>query len=756
MTAYFLENTERSNQMRKPEILAPAGDFKTLKTAIDAGADAVYAGGMRFGARAYAANFSADEVLSAIDYVHVRGKKLYLTVNTLIKEKEFEDLYEYLAAYYQQGLDAVIVQDFGVLSYIRSQFPDLPIHASTQMTVTGLRMAKLLEHQGVKRIVPARELSLEEVRTLCSNTALEVECFVHGALCYCYSGQCLMSSMIGGRSGNRGQCAQPCRLFYQTGTEKNGISILSLKDLNTIKHIPDLVEAGIDSFKIEGRMKQPEYVRCVTEMYRKYLDLYLEKREEPFKVHPSDIRILESVYQRRGYTDGYYVRHNGRQMISFDRPETSSEKGTSANEPKTDKNRTFREKHKEKINGKLILSTDGRDTLSLSCGLARVFVSEDISMKPINAPTPIERIRSQMLKTGDTPFVFDDLEIETCEDLFVSVGRLNEFRRNGLQKLEQAIIKPYRRKLPDRISAPMPKQPELAPETTGKPQNNIWNPMISACVQTDKQFRALLQIPEVSRIYLEDTLFSPEQSAFTDSYGDTGSGHNDLICAARKAGKQVWFAMARIWRKEAEDFYSKFLQDMMALCDGVLVRNVESHLAVKEYDPSYPVITDDSVYIWNLKAKDWVENLQPSMMTAPVELNRKELMDLDIRGMELVVYGKHAVMVSAGCVRKNTDRCDKKSGYLYMNDRRNQILPVKCECRYCYNVIYNPIPLMLLNRTEDLMMLNPSSVRLSFTTESAKDVRKITDLFIKNYLGNQTVNLTGINYTNGHFNRGVK
>ncbi|MEG0721978.1 MAG: peptidase U32 family protein, partial [Lachnospiraceae bacterium] len=260
---------------KKIEILAPAGSYESLKAAVKAGADAVYIGGSCFGARAYADNLNEEKLLEAIDYVHLHDCKIYLTINTLLKEKEIEkQLYDYLLPYYRQGIDAVIVQDVGVLEFIKERFPDLPIHASTQMTITNVAGAKFLEEQGVERVVPARELNLTEIREIAEHTGLEVECFVHGALCYCYSGQCLFSSLVGGRSGNRGQCAQPCRLPYQVEGEKNPSYLLSLKDICTLQMIPEMVKAGITSFKIEGRMKKPEYVAIVTAMYRKYLDLY--------------------------------------------------------------------------------------------------------------------------------------------------------------------------------------------------------------------------------------------------------------------------------------------------------------------------------------------------------------------------------------------------------------------------------------------------------------------------------------------------
>ena len=317
-----IQGTERKIADRttagRVEILAPAGSYSSFKAAMAAGADAVYAGGERFGARAYADNFTGEELIRAIREAHLFGKKLYLTVNTLLKDEEISELYDYLAPLYEAGLDAVIVQDVGVMDYVRTYFPDLDIHASTQMTITGSYGAKFLEEMGVTRVVPARELSLKEIRRIHEETLLEIECFVHGALCYCYSGQCLLSSMIGGRSGNRGQCAQPCRLPYSIDGEKR--YYLSPKDICTLEIIPDLVDAGINSFKIEGRMKKPEYVAAVTSMYRKYTDLYLQKGRKGYQVSSKDREMLMDLYNRGGSSQGYYKEHNGQDMMALDRP----------------------------------------------------------------------------------------------------------------------------------------------------------------------------------------------------------------------------------------------------------------------------------------------------------------------------------------------------------------------------------------------------------------------------------------------------
>ncbi len=321
---------------RRIEILAPAGSYESMRAAMNAGCDAVYIGGGSFGARAYANNLDEDALLRAIEEAHIRNKRLYLTVNTLIKEEELIDrLYRFLEHFYLEGLDAVIVQDPGVMHFIHRNFPELPIHASTQTTITMGQGANLLKNLGVTRLVTARELSLQEIKAIKESTDLELETFVHGALCYCYSGQCLMSSILGGRSGNRGRCAQPCRMPYQFYSGDNRMSsdqekyLLSPKDIQTIGLIPDLVEAGIDSFKIEGRMKRPEYSAGVAAIYRKCTDLYLEygaKRYQDYLKSPDyqrDLMELMDLYNRGGFSEGYGRNYHGKQMMSLARPNHS-------------------------------------------------------------------------------------------------------------------------------------------------------------------------------------------------------------------------------------------------------------------------------------------------------------------------------------------------------------------------------------------------------------------------------------------------
>lgn len=380
------------------EILAPGGSEEGVYAALNCGADAVYIGGQMFGARAYADNPDAGRLTELIKEVHLRGKKLYLTVNTLLKDKELNhQLVPYLTPFYENGLDAVIVQDFGVWQTVRKYFPDLALHASTQMTVVSPEFTRFLKENGASRIVPARELSLDEIRKIKSSCDIEVETFVHGALCYCYSGQCLMSSVIGGRSGNRGRCAQPCRLPYQfeaSGKKVNKADqsyMLSPKDICTLNIIPDLMDAGIDSFKIEGRMKKPEYAALVAMLYRKYADMYLEQGRRGFKVDAQDVMHLMDLYNRGGFTEGYYGQHNGKNMISLEKP---NHFGTVA--------ARIKKVTSDQIVLEALNTLEGQDILELSDGRADTkpyqWTLKDRILK--NQQFKIKNIRSLKLQSG--------------------------------------------------------------------------------------------------------------------------------------------------------------------------------------------------------------------------------------------------------------------------------------------------------------------------------------------------------------------
>ncbi len=721
---------------RTVEILAPAGSWECMEAAICAGADAVYMGGSRFGARAYAENPEQEQLLQAIDYVHLHERKIYLTVNTLLKNQELDELYDYLLPYYKQGLDAVIVQDIGVMELIKENFPDLPLHVSTQATVTGTSGAKFFEELGAERIVPARELSLSEIHDMKEKTGLEIECFVHGAMCYCYSGQCLLSSMIGGRSGNRGQCAQPCRLPYSVAGSKPR-DLLSLKDLSVIRMLPELIEAGIDSFKIEGRMKQPEYVYTVTRLYRKYADLYLEKGKAGYHVSEKDRIELENAYRRRGYTDGYYKRQNGKEMISLCRPETTMEEASGDRDYKM----------KEKINGKLILSNGKRAKLCMEYkGKKNIYsaVSEgEIVQAAQKAPLDVQRVEKQIKKTGNTAFLFDTLTIEMDENIFLPMQALNELRRNGLLKLEETILGHYLRE--QKVSQIHSGFSEIEKEKSGisgeKQRKTADMPVTDVSVQTAEQLYATIQIPEIHTIYVEgDIALEPDVIH---------------ILKENRAEKQIYFSMPYIFRQSTAAYYEKIYEKITGLYDGILIRNWESYEWLRNKNYPKTIISDYNMYVFNRKSKEFIEQTAITEYTVSPELNCRELSELGQGGI-LTVYGYQPVMITANCIRKTTNGCSKKKETLYLSDRYKKKFAVKNYCRYCYNVIYNCTPLMLFDLTDEIRRLDFSRIRLDFTIEKADQVYTVVHLCKKAFGAEKEEKLLKSEYTRGHFKRGVK
>ena len=798
--------------IKKVEILSPAGSYESLKAAIAAGADAVYIGGSRFGARAFADNLQEDKLLEAIDYVHLHGRKIYLTVNTLLKEKELqEELYEYLLPYYKQGLDAVIVQDIGVLQFVKEHFPDLPIHASTQMTITNVLGAKMLEELGVERVVTARELQIDEVAEINRQTSVEIESFVHGALCYCYSGQCLYSSLLGGRSGNRGQCAQPCRLPYKVGSDKDTQYIMSLKDMCTLEYIPELVEAGIYSFKIEGRMKKPEYVALVTAMYRKYVDLYLEKGKKGFRVEPKDREMLMDLYNRGGSHGGYYHTKNGREMLSLTRPNHAGvpalqvlrnngknvsikalvdiHKGDVIELPDGAENYTFsgdvkagqnvniithkkqlfqkdailnrtRNEHlitdiheniikrevKERINGKLILSSTDFAKMTVSYGYIIVEISGDVAQEAINQPMDVARIEKQMRKTGNTPFEFETLDIELYGNLFMPMQSLNELRRNALEELEKQIVNAYRRD--EGIKPPSKMISEENMTILGKLKEAETAECIHVYVESLEQFREAMEHTCVGRIYLDCNAI--------DSVWNNDSIIS-MIEEAQKNEKDIYFCMPHIFRKETIRKYEEHYEHIfMQNWDGVLIRNYESYEFLREHDFEKNIVTDYNLYQFNSYAKNFWMNKQVEATTAPLELNYRELQDVGVQNSELIVYGHLPMMVSAQCIRKTTEGCKKQKGTLAFKDRYQKTFTVKNHCDYCYNIIYNTAPLVLTDQKPEIKSLNPKAMRLNFTIEDRNTMKDILRLYEEVFVKGERSKEPDFEFTRGHFKRGIK
>lgn len=749
---------------KKVEILAPAGSFDSMKAAVAAGADAVYMGGSRFGARAYAENPDETGMLEAINYVHLHGRQLYMTVNTLVKEDEMDDLYDYLLPYYQAGLDAVIVQDMGVFSYIREHFPDLPVHASTQMTITGPEGAALMTRMGAVRIVTARELSLEEIRRIYQETGVEIESFVHGALCYCYSGQCLFSSLIGGRSGNRGRCAQTCRLPFdvlrrldennpnenKNKKKENGVLnpgdskyVLSLKDLCTLDILPDILEAGVYSLKIEGRMKSPRYTAGVVRLYRKYVDLYLKNGRKGYRVDPKDRKELLDLFDRGGQTLGYYTEHNGRDMVvCHEKPVFRQEN----RELYQYLDKTYVEAEvKEPVQGfarvcegePLQLTLQYEDPLTGESRMAGGIGA--VVQTAVKQPMSKERIEKQLGKTGNTPYYFENLEVETGGSPFVPVQELNELRRSAFEQLTEEILRPYRREIPENRQS----QKTLFENKKGN-KTALYH--IHVSVEHPAQLKVALSVPEVGAIYLDSAEFGAEQ-------------WNEWVSRCHEADKQCLLVMPHIFRDRAKEYFETHRSRLeSAGFDGLVIRAWEELELVREWKISIPLVMDYGIYTMNHRAEDFVREMAPELsmrFTLPVELNSRELEARDSRERELLVYGSIPVMVTAQCIRKTVEGCSKCPEYLYLRDRKKKVFPVRNQCRFCCNTIYNSSPLSLLKDKKQIDRLQPEVLRLAFTSESAAQTGEVLDAYVKTFLHQEPVELEG-EFTRGHFKRGVE
>ena len=731
----------KKNQL---ELLAPAGSYDIFRAVLNAGADAVYVGGGQFGARAYANNFSEEELLRAIDEAHIHGKQLYLTVNTLLKEEELEaQLYDYLRPYYEQGLDAVIVQDMGAFQFIREYFPKMDIHTSTQMTICNRYGAEMMKELGATRVVTAREMSFAEIRDIADHVDIEIESFVHGALCYCYSGQCLLSSMLGGRSGNRGRCAQPCRLPYEVyDAKRKKIAcepfVLSPKDLCTIEDIPKLAESGIFSFKIEGRMKQAEYAAGVVSVYRKYMDRYFEYGAKDYHVSKEDMQKLYDFGNRSGFTKGYYEKHNGKDMITFQKPNHAK-----VNEALQEKVREdfCRGEIKEKINGNLILSQDSPAILDVTLGDLHYTAGGDVVQPALKQPLSMEKVRENMEKTGNTPFEFENLTIAMKDAIFLPMKSLNQLRRDALEGLEKLCVEQFRREVEQVDRAGMKAQES----TAGTPEKYL-----SALTEQRCQLQPLLENELVSDIYLDQACYR-RKDLWEELKADIAKIH--------AAGKKAYYVFPSVFRKNTSDFYLGSLKQLDSCSvDGVVVKSLDAVWFVHKYLPQMPIIFDQGLYTYNHRAQEMFREFHPVRMTTPYELNRGELKKRDNTDSEVVLYGYLPLMTSAQCVHANTGKCDTTPVVTYLKDRYGKFFPVKNNCTECYNIIYNTTPLMLFGYGKELQKADFSSFRLNFTVESEEEVRQILAIYETVFYEGRK-NLADVyqgEYTNGHYKRGVE
>ncbi len=702
------------------ELLAPAGSLEILKGVIESGADAVYVGGSMFGARAYANNFTEEELLEAIDFAHLRGVKVYLTVNTLIKNSEFSKLYDYLLVYYKRGLDAVIVQDIGVVKAIHEYFPSMEIHTSTQMTVTGADGVRFLSQFGVTRVVMAREVSLAEMKRIHEETGMELEAFVHGALCYSYSGQCLFSSILGGRSGNRGRCAQPCRLPYTVEGKKDEY-ILSLKDMCGIKALDKLHDAGVYSLKIEGRMKQLEYACGVVKYYRSYIDSM-----KP--VSDADYDRIKALGNRCGFTDRYYFDHNGSDMVTYVKPNFVS----NAAEPSP-------EKRKLSIEGELVLREGEPGSLTVKRGDVTYKASIEPVSAALKAPLDKKAAIDRINKTGDTDFEFSHIKAQIGENVFVPNGALNKLRRDAISGLCDKLLKKYYRddaRYAD-ISS-MCELPEHVVKSDATHEDGAVNAKdyttICSCM-TRAQLDTLISYEGFDVFYLDFDMY--DRKTLIQQFADD-------VKSLTKRNKKVYLMLPTIFRADSSDYFVSIAKELDKVSfEGFVVKNYEELYLTENLFTGKKVILDHNMYTFNDVSRSVFFEHGVSGDTVPLELNSKEIMHRNNIGSQMIVYGYYPLMTTANCVHKNTKGCDKKQKLIYLKDRYNKSFAVCNNCKECYNTIYNSLPTMLTKNISKLKEAGIRSFRYSFTIETPKQIKAVMDDKVAEY-------------TNGHYKRGVE
>lgn len=732
------------------ELLAPAGSREGLLGAIRAGADAVYLAGTKFGARAYAANFTDEELIEAIHYAHLFGVRVYLTVNILTKQPEMQSTVDFVVRMYEQGLDGVIVQDLGLIRELGRNCPGLLLHASTQMSVTGPEAAAWLRRLGVSRIVPARELSLDEIRTIKREEPVEIEAFIHGAMCYSYSGRCLMSGFLGGRSGNRGRCAGPCRLPYTVLDEnhrpvgpdagKKECYPISMRDMCTLEILPDLIDAGIDSFKIEGRMKKPEYAAGVTALYRKYIDRFYrwqkEGRPGRWQIDRQDLRDLKSLYIRSDLSQGYYHQRNGRGLITITKPGYAG-----SDEALLSKIRKLylSAPLKRPVDASCVMRAGEPATLTVQAKqldskqedpAVTVTVTGEAVMKAQKRPVSPEEIKDRLSKTGESPFVFEALQVEADDDIFIPVGKLNALRRSALETLQNRLLQSATRpKMPaDTIAAAgSSRAPKRFHFDDGRPR--LW-----AQVVNKQQLCAALHA-KADAVILDGAV--PVPGSEKERY-DAACKILALPDLCRIPDRP--FVLEQIERAKREHF------------DGILIRSLEELELVRRSGYDGYRIADSWLYAWNRESSALLLD-ECSAAVLPLELTGRELWDTfsDRPGeREIVtVYGRLPLMLTAGCLRKTEKLCrHAEGGFWYLKDRKGAEFPVRNVCSSCHNVIYNSVPLSLHRFYSD-KVIRKAQIRLcSFTVESQAETERILKLFGSSDISEIT---EPFSYTAGHF-----
>ena len=676
------------------EILAPAGSMETLFAAVQSGADSVYIGGTEFSARKNAANFNLSEIEQAVRYCHIRGVKLHVAANILIKEQEKKHFLEYIGKLNKIGVDAVIIQDIGMASKVRQMYPDLPLHASTQMTVTNLSGALMLQRMGFSRVVLARELSRAAIKKICENINIETEVFAHGALCMCYSGQCLLSSIIGGRSGNRGMCAQPCRLPYKLDG-KNGY-FLSPKDLSMIDYIGELSQMGVTSLKIEGRLKRKEYVVAVTKIYKKYA-------ESGKEVSKDDKKELLDAFNRSGFTSGYFEDKLGKEMMSLENPSNISENKFSDEVKSICRENVNLRKKEVFISASICKNRPITACMWDNDGHFAEYHGNTLLEKRKNGKENAARIKNQLLKLGNTPFFAKDAELTMDEDAMVSLSQINDARRNLCKLFEDRLAEIGSRRTfsytPSEIKK-YDKKPILVAEISAYEQ-------VKACVDAG-----------ITQIYVPIDIF------------DRVRAENPDISVIAK--------LPPVMRDDRS--YEKFNADKILVCNiGEINENTECY-----GDYRLNITNSDSLYFYNHFKR----------VTLSPELNIHELSGI-AEGNEVIAYGRLALMVMENCPLKASGKCQKGKMINSLHDRKGQNFPLLCKPG-CVCELVNSKPIYMADKLSDLTNLKINALRLIFTVENFAECGKIIGEYKKALSGEKINPPLENTFTRGHFYRGTE
>ena len=659
------------------ELLSPAGGLDSLIAAVQTGADAVYMGFGAFNARRSAKNFTDEEFASAVAYCHLRGVRVFLTLNTLLTDRELEQAAESLRKASDMGVDAVLVQDWGLLTLAREIVPDVPLHASTQMSLFTLGGANEAAALGLERVVLARELARDEIREICAGCPAQIEVFAHGALCMCYSGQCEMSAVVGERSGNRGACAQPCRLPYGVNGPCRGGHPLSLKDANLSAYLTEMEAMGVACLKLEGRMKRPEYVAVVTGIYRRLLD---EKRRPTAE----ESRQLEQAFSRSGFTDSYWLGKKGPQMFGT-RPENAPEpKELFAKAREMYEN--GRENRKIPINLRLTVRRGEPVGLSGACavrgGAAFAMGTGAVPEEARNRAVTAEELRQRLSKTGGTVFTADRIEIELDEGLTIPASAVNGLRRELLEELaERRKDIPTRRKLP---ALPLPDAPE-----GGQAMR------FTCSVQKAEQVTAALLAEKPAAVYVP-----VEELERLDPELDWGETE---LCAV----------LPRIFRT-ADETPLRQLLEQHPEASAVAIGNL-GHLSIVR-GLNRTLRGDFGLNIFNSRALLFWQGQGLASATVSFELRWQQVRDLrKYLPCEAIIYGRMPLMVTENCVTRCSVGCTHGAGSV-LTDRTGARFPVLCGYG-CRCEIQNSKTLFLADKPE-MRRCGLTYGRLRFTTET--------------------------------------